>query len=60
MLNPVSLVRFGRLREMESGKEWVLDTVKAQSSGPEVERGRWPNLGLVFSFEREDMLREDI
>lgn len=41
------------------GKGVRLDTVRAHSSGPEVDRGRWPNLGLFLSLAREDMVRED-
>ena len=36
-----------------------MDTVRAHSSGPEVDRGRWPNLGFFLSLGGEDMLRED-
>lgn len=37
---------------------WVVITVRAHSSGPEVERGRWPNLGFFLSGW-EDILREN-
>ena len=41
-------------------RDWALNTVRAQSSGPEVDRGRWPNLGFFLSLGWEDMLREEI
>ncbi len=40
-------------------KEQSLATVKAHSSGPEVERGKCPNLGFVVSLGWDDMLREE-
>ena len=32
-------------------------TVKAHSSGPDVERGRCPNLGCIVCLEAADILR---
>ncbi len=36
-----------------------MNTVRAHSSGPEVDSGRWPNLGFLASLGCDDMLREE-
>ncbi len=59
MLNPGSVVRVGLVEKTGKGSEEWIDTVRAHSSGPDVDRGRWPNLGLFLSLGWEDMVRED-
>lgn len=52
MPSPVLLVSF-----IYSGNgSWEACTVRAHSSGPEVDRGRCPNLGCFVSLELLDIL----